>query len=85
MPTIAKKQFITDDQGNPTAVIIDIKEYNRIQKLLKEKLIPSNLKPEPVSETDPDNEIFKNRAHEKSIPLSQCNDITEKLKKLDIS
>jgi len=43
-----------------------------------------NLKPEPVSETDPDNEIFKNRAHEKSIPLSQCNDITEKLKKLDI-
>jgi len=84
MPTIAKKQFLTDDQGNPTAVIIDIKEYNRIQKLLKEKSILSIISPEAISETDPDNKIFEDRANEDSMPLSECREVLQKLKKLEI-
>jgi hypothetical protein len=62
------KQYVVDKKGHKTGVIIGIREYRRLERLL------------PLIDTDA--LIFEERAQEEATPVEECNDILERIQQI---
>jgi hypothetical protein len=59
---------VVDKKGHKRTVIIDIKEFNRLEHLL--------------SPVDADSLVFEEKAYEESAPIEECNKILERVQQI---